>query len=72
VNTVTIGIVTDCLALSIREEPDSDGKVIGTVDALSELMIDEGASNEDFYKVCTEAGVEGFCSKRYVAVRPKE
>ena len=42
-NTVTIGIVTDCLALSIREEPDSDGKVIGTVDALSELMIDEGA-----------------------------
>ena len=65
-NTVTIGIVTDCLSLSIREEPDSDGKVIGTVDALSELMIDEG-----FYKVCTEAGVEGFCSKRYVAVRPK-
>ena len=47
-NTVTIGIVTDCLSLSIREEPDSDGKVIGTVDALSELMIDEGASNEDF------------------------
>ena len=70
-NTVTIGIVTDCLSLSIREEPDSDGKVIGTVDALSELMIDEGASNEDFYKVCTEAVVEGFCSKRYVAVRPK-
>ena len=33
-NAVTIGIVTDCLSLSIREEPDSDGKVIGTVDAL--------------------------------------
>lgn len=68
----TIGIVTDCLLLNIREEPDLDGKIIGTVDALSELVVDTDASNDEFYKVCTEAGVEGFCMKRYVAIRPKE
>mgnify|MGYP000231735735 CR=1 FL=1 len=49
-NTVTIGIVTDCLSLSIREEPDSDGKVIGTVDALSELMIDKDDKHTQYNK----------------------
>ena len=64
-----IGIVTDCLKLNVRENPDPEAKVVCTIDALTEVMIDEDASTKDFYKVCTSAGAEGYCMKKYIAVR---
>lgn len=30
---------------------------------------DMGDSNDDWYAVCTAAGIEGFCMKKFVAVR---
>ena len=57
-----IGVVTDCLKLNIREKPTKDSRVV-TVE------IDMGDSNDDWYAVCTAAGIEGFCMKKFVAVR---
>lgn len=64
-----IGVVTDCSKLNVRKEPKSDAEVICIVEALSEVMIDEKESTEEFYKVTTEAGAEGYCMKKYVTVK---
>lgn len=63
-----IGIVTDCLKLNIRKEPNKDSEVVTIVSCLDELQIDPEASTEDWYAICTVAGIEGFCMKKFVAV----
>lgn len=64
-----IGVVTDCLKLNIRKEPNKDSEVVTIVACLDELKIDPDASTNDWYAVCTVAGIEGFCMKKFVAVR---
>lgn len=64
-----IGVVTDCLKLNIREKPSKDSRVVTVVACLDELEIDMGDSNDDWYAVCTATGIEGFCMKKFVAVR---
>lgn len=63
------GVVTNCLKLNIRENPNTDSKVVCEVTMLDELVIDEEASTDEWFKVYTEMGVEGFCMKKYVAVK---
>ena len=64
-----IGVVTDCLKLNIREKPSKDSRVVTVVTCLDELEIDIGDSNDDWYAVCTATGIEGFCMKKFVAVK---
>lgn len=64
-----IGVVTDCLKLNIRKEPNKDSDVVVVVTCLDELKIDLDASTDDWYAVCTVAGIEGFCMKKFIAVR---
>ena len=64
-----IGVVTDCLKLNIRKEPHKDSEVVAIVTCLDELRIDPDASTDDWYAVCTTAGIEGFCMKKFVTVR---
>lgn len=64
-----IGVVTDCLRLNIRKEPNKDSKVAAIVNCLDEVKIDLEASTDEWYAVCTVAGIEGFCMKKYIAVR---
>lgn len=63
------GVVTDCLKLNIREEPTKDSAVVAIVTCLDELKIDVNTSTDDWYAVCTASGIEGFCMKKFVAVR---
>lgn len=64
-----IGVVTDCLKLNIRKEPNKNSEVVVIVTCLDELRIDPEASTDDWYAVCTATGIEGFCMKKFVAVR---
>lgn len=64
-----IGVVTDCLKLNIRKEPNKDSEVAAIVSCLDEVKIDLKASTDEWYAVCTVAGIEGFCMKKYIAVR---
>jgi uncharacterized protein YgiM (DUF1202 family) len=66
---VDIGVVTDCVRLNIRKEPKVGSQIIGKIDRQTELMIEGKASTDDFYKVCTAAGIEGFCMKKFIAIR---
>lgn len=67
-DTVKAGIVTDCLKLNIRKDPNPSAEIMATVDALTELKVYDSFKHADFYKVCTASGIEGYCMKKYVAV----
>ena len=64
------GVVSDCAKLNVREAAKPDAEVICVITRDTELVIDERASTREFYKVCTAAGVEGFCMKRFIAIMP--
>ena len=55
--------------LNVREEPVVDpNNILGTIDKGVEVIIDVEESTDDFYKVCTAKGLEGFCMKQYIQV----
>lgn len=68
-DTIGSGVVTDCLRLNIRKEPNLDAEVLTVIDLLSEVVVDMAASTEEFYKVTTSTGVEGFCLKKHIALQ---
>lgn len=64
----TFGVVCDCTKLNIRKSPNPNADKVAVVNVDSNLMIDLDNSTGNYYKVCTESGVEGYCLKEYVAV----
>lgn len=64
------GVVINCARLNVRKDPEPKAEILCAVDANSELMIDEANSTEDFYKVYTAAGIEGYCVKYFIAIIP--
>lgn len=64
------GVVTDCIKLNVRAEPSKDAEVVCVISAATELLVDEAESTEDFYKICTAAGVEGYCMRKFITVLP--
>ena len=67
---IKIGLVSNCKKLNVREKPTVEAPVVCEIDCQTELMIDEKESTEEFYKVCTAVGIEGFCMKKFIAIQP--
>lgn len=65
----TSGIVTDCLKLNIRKEPNPNSRIVCAIDCLTEVIIDEKESTDEFYKICTVSGIEGFCMKKFITIQ---
>lgn len=63
------GVVTDCVQLNVRKNPNKTAEVVCKIDCLTEVMIDEAESTEDFYHIYTEAGIDGYCMKKFIAVQ---
>jgi uncharacterized protein YgiM (DUF1202 family) len=63
-----MGTVTGCVQLNIRRRPRIDASIICQVNSGTKVIIDEEKSTEDFCKVYTEAGIEGFCMRKYITV----
>lgn len=61
--------IANCLRLHIHSEPNTDSEIVCKVRYLTELYIDVDESTEDFYKVCTAIGAEGFCQKELVIIQ---
>ena len=71
VNTVSLpktveGVVVNCAKLNVRTEPSSDADVIYVLDVMSEIKIDVSKSNDEWFKVCTASGVDGYCMRKFV------
>ena len=68
VETVT-GIVTDCAKLRVRKQPNTSAEVIQELEVSSEVVIDKTKSTAEFYKVCTAAGLDGYCMKKFITLK---
>lgn len=62
------GIVSNCVKLNIRTEPNIESEILCMVDAGARLMIDPANSNDGWFNVYTNAGIEGYCMKEYVEI----
>lgn len=63
------GFVSGCKKLNVRIEPSTTGDIVCVVDEGVTLMIDESASTNEWYRVYTEAGAEGYCMKQFVTIK---
>lgn len=63
------GTVVNCSKLNIRKVANKNADILCEVKAGSILMIDMEGSKKEYYKVCTPAGIKGYCVKDYVEVK---
>lgn len=63
-----LGKVIDCVKLNVREEPSTKASVVFEINVGSTVFIDETCSTDEFYKICTEHGVEGYCMKKFIEI----
>lgn len=64
-----VGHISNCEKLNIRIEPSLTSEVVTILPVGTELSIDTSESNDEWYKICTLHGIEGYCMKKFVYVR---
>lgn len=64
------GVVTDCVRLNVRKEPNIKAEVVCEITAATDIVVDEMESTDEFYKIYTSAGVEGYCMKKFITLIP--
>ena len=74
VETVTLpktvtGTVANCSKLNVRAKPATDAEVVTILNSDSEVKIDPARSTNEWLKITTAAGVEGFCMRKFVNVK---
>lgn len=65
-----VGVVVDCARLNVRNAPNANADIVCTINASVNLVIDEAESTDDFYAICTESGIEGYCMKKFIKILP--
>ena len=68
-NTVTPEGIVDCEKLYVRKEATTNSEPITIINKSEEVSIDLNESTEDFYKVHTTFGVEGYCMKKFINIK---
>lgn len=63
-----IGLVGNCARLNVREEPNIMANVVVVLEAGSEVQLASEESINDFYKVTTADGREGYCMCDYINI----
>lgn len=61
--------IANCLRLHIHSEPNLESEIVCKVRYLTEVTIDMDESTDNFYKVCTAIGAEGFCQKELITIK---
>lgn len=64
-----IGFVDNCERLRVRKESNVDSEELCIINKLSEVVIDLDNSTDEFYKVKTSEGVEGYCMKKFITIK---
>lgn len=67
--SLEIGVVSNCKKLNVRAEPDVDADVVCIIDEGTEVSIDMIESTDEFYAVYLVSGVEGYCMRKFIAVK---
>ena len=71
VETVTLpktvsGFVSDCTKLNVRVEPAIDADVVCVLNSGTEIEINVNKSTDEWFSICTAAGIEGYCMRKFV------
>lgn len=67
-NNEVIGKISGFTKLYVRKEANKDSEPVGIVTDKDDLSIDVAHSTDDFYKVITSNGLEGYCVKEFVKI----
>lgn len=62
------GKVNGCEALNIRKKPTINSDVADVIKKDSKVTVYLKDSTEDFYKIMTSKGVEGYCMKKFIKI----
>ena len=65
--TVT-GVVVNCAKLNVRANPSTDADVVCVLNAASEIEVNVAESNDEWVKVCTATGIDGYCMRKFIDV----
>ena len=60
------GVVVNCSKLNVRAEPSMFADVVCVLDAASEIEIDITKSNNEWFKIYTTIGAEGYCMRKFI------
>lgn len=63
------GTVVDCEQLNVRVAPVAGATPVAVINKGAMVVIDESGSTDEWYKVYTEAGVDGYCMKQFIKVK---
>lgn len=63
------GCVIGCDMLNVRSEPDKESNIVSILHRGVEIEILDLNASDDFYKIVTEVGIEGYCMKDYIAIK---
>lgn len=66
---VLFGKVCDCAYLNVRKAPTTNSDIVVLINHEAELKILCSFENDEWYKVVTSTGDEGYVMKQYVAVK---
>lgn len=67
-NNEVVGKISGFTKLYVRKEASKDSEPVGIVTDKDDLSIDVAHSTDDFYKVITSNGLEGYCVKEFVKI----
>lgn len=62
------GKVVDCSKLNVRANPKATAKVECVIPEGTIVVVFPDESNDEWFNVVTEAGVEGYCMKKYISI----
>ena len=64
------GIVSNCELLNIRKDSSKDAEVLCTIGVNTMVKVDLTVDKEaeEFYKIVTPNGVEGYCMKKFITI----
>lgn len=69
VTKTVLGVISGCEKLNMREDSNKESNIVAILTKNAEVTINLTESTEDFYKVCTAAGQEGYCMKKFISIK---
>lgn len=63
------GVVTDCKNLYVRKRPKENAEPVQIIAGGTKVQVDQTMATEDFYKVFTASGAEGYCMRKYIQIQ---
>lgn len=67
VNQAPMGFVYNCEELQIMSLPDAQSEIVLTLISGDLVQIFDDESTENWYKVFTSFGIDGFCKKEFIS-----